>query len=250
MRWLLSSIVIAGWLLAACGSSSPQPSSGRTKSADVTVFAASSLTQAFTKLGAVFERQHSGTQARFNFSASDTLATQITQGAPADVFAAAGVAPMTTVTSSQLATGPPQEFATNRLVIITPRSNPAGIKTPRDLARPGVKLVLAAPGVPAGDYARQMFDNLGIRQAAERNVVSNEVDDKSVVSKVLLGDADAGIVYVTDLTPDVRPRLTAVRIPRSDNIVARYPIAMLKNGSNSAGGRLFMQLVLSPAGKK
>ncbi|MEA2506577.1 MAG: molybdate transport system substrate-binding protein [Actinomycetota bacterium] len=238
-------------VLGACSSPSGSSASGDGKSgppSNVTVFAASSLTQGFSKLGSLFEKQHKGAKVRFNFSASDTLANQITQGAPADVFAAAGAAPMQTVTSASLASGKPQVFASNRLLIITPKADPAGIRHPQDLARAGVKLVLAAPGVPAGDYARQMLGNLGIRKQAEKNIVSNEIDDKSVVSKVLLGDADAGIVYVSDLTPDVASRLVTVHVPSAENVVARYPIVALRNGSVS--GRQFVQLVLSSTGQR
>jgi molybdate transport system substrate-binding protein len=237
--------------LGACGSSSGSSGSGARYTAsasDMTVFAASSLTQAFSKLGTLFERVHEGSTVRFNFSASDTLASQITQGAPADVFAAAGAAPMQTVTATSLASGSPRVFASNKLLIITPKENPAAIKRPQDLARSGVKLVLAAPGVPAGDYAREMLQNIGIRHQAEKNVVSNEVDDKSVVTKVLLGDADAGIVYVSDLTPDVASKLASIPIPTAKNVVARYPIVALQNGPPN--GRLFVQLVLSSRGQR
>jgi molybdate transport system substrate-binding protein len=235
--------------LGACGSSST-PSKPQAKQTNVTVFAASSLTQGFTKLGTIFERQHSGTKVRFNFAASDTLATQITQGAPADVFAAASTTPMETITSASLASGTPELFVSNKLLIITPKGNPAGLKDPHDLARPGLKLVLAAPGVPAGDYAREALDNLGIRKDALKNLVSNEVDDKSVVSKVLLGDADAGIVYVSDLTSDVKPKLDVVRIPTSENVVAHYPIVALKDAPAGGAGERFVQLVLSTMGTR
>ena len=154
---------------------------------------------------------------------------------------------MRALTASALS-GTPKVFASNKLVIIVPSSNPAAIKKPGDLARADVQLVLAAPGVPAGDYARQALSNLGIEGQAEENVVSNEVDDKSVVSKVLLGDADAGIVYVTDLSGDVARRLRSIRIPEGDNVVARYPIVAL-DSAHLEGGRAFVQLVLSSRGQ-
>jgi molybdate transport system substrate-binding protein len=250
MRLRFLALLIGGaFTLGACGSSYGPSTPGATQTT-VTVFAASSLTQAFTKLGALFESQHPGSKVRFNFAASDTLATQITQGAPADVFAAASTTPMDTVTSASLASGTPQLFVSNKLLIITPKGDPAGLKGPQDLARPGLKLVLAAPGVPAGDYAREVLDNLGIQKEALKNVVSNEVDDKSVVSKVLLGDADAGVVYVTDLTPKLAPKLAVVSIPKKDNVVARYPIVPLKDGPSPMGGRQFVQLVVSVRGEK
>lgn len=236
--------------LSACRSSSDGAGTKPTASGNVTVFAASSLTQAFSKLGSVFKQQRPGSNVRFNFAASDTLATQITQGAPADVFAAAGATPMQTITDASLAAGRPKVFVSNKLVIVTPKGDPAGIHGPSDLAAPGTNLVLAAPGVPAGDYARQVLDNVGIRKQAEHNVVSNEVDDKSVVSKVLLGNADAGIVYITDLTPDVAPKLNVVSIPEADNVVARYPIVALQDAAQPAAARRFVDLVLSPTGQK
>jgi molybdate transport system substrate-binding protein len=242
---LLLAIVL---LLGGCSSSSPS-SSTPPKQVTVTVFAASSLTQAFTKLGAIFEKQHPGSKVRFNFAASDTLATQITQGAPADVFAAASTTAMDSIKSASVASGTPQLFVSNKLLIIAPKGNPAGIEDPHDLGRPGVKLVLAATGVPAGDYARQVLTNLGIQKAALKNIVSNEVDDKSVVTKVLLGSADAGIVYVTDLTPQTASKLAVVRIPPHDNVVAHYPIVPLTGGSAPAAGRQFVQLVMSARGQ-
>jgi molybdate transport system substrate-binding protein len=243
-------VLLVALMLGACASSSDATSDTPTGKTNVTVFAASSLTEAFTRLGSVFEQQNPGSNVRFNFAASDTLATQITQGGPADVFAAAGAGPMATVKAASLATDSPTVFASNRVVIITPRDPATHITNARDLASPGVKLVLAAPGVPAGDYAREVLDNLGIGKKALDNVVSNEVDDKSVVSKVLLGNADAGIVYITDLTPDVAPKLHMIHIAKADNVLARYPIVALKSGSEPSAGRRFMDLVLSPTGEK
>jgi molybdate transport system substrate-binding protein len=234
----------------ACGTSSAPSGKEPVQPGNLTVFAASSLSQAFPKIGALFERQHAGSKVRFNFSASDTLATQITQGAPADVFASASATPMDTISSASLTQSAPKLFASNKLLIITPRGNPAAIRSLRDLAIDGVKVVLAAPGVPAGDYARQVLDELGIRKEVEKNVVSNEVDDRSVVSKILFGDADAGIVYVTDLTPDVAPRLMGIRIATRDNLIAHYPIVALKDGPEPAAARRFVDLVLSSAGQK
>jgi molybdate transport system substrate-binding protein len=241
-------LLVIALAMGGCASDAPPK---QARGGDITVFAASSLTQAFTRLAAIYERQHPGWSVHLNFAASDTLATQVTQGAIVDVFASAAADPMKTVTRSALLSDRPQLFATNRLVIITTR-NPgsAPIRNPTDLAHPDIKLVLAAPGVPAGDYAREILDKLGIRQPAEKNIVSNEVDDKGVVSKVLLGDADAGIVYVTDLTPDVRSKLDVVRIPKQDNVPARYPIIALKNGAQQYSGRRFVRLVMSSKGQR
>jgi molybdate transport system substrate-binding protein len=242
------SVLLACLAFASCTATSAT-GPDRTKGGEVTVFAASSLTQAFSKLGAVFEKLHPGSKARFNFAASDTLATQINQGAPADVFAAAGSVPVEAIATSSLRRVP-RVFASNKLLIIIPKSNPALLSKPQDVATRGVKLVLAAPGVPAGDYARQALNNLGIRKRAEMNVVSNEVDDKSVVSKVVLGEVDAGIVYVSDLTPDVASKVASIPIPKRDNVVARYLIVALDVGPNLEGGREFVRLVLSPRGQR
>jgi molybdate transport system substrate-binding protein len=250
MKLRLVALVIGVTLMwGACGSSDG-PSTPGAKQTTVTVFAASSLTQAFSKLGAVFESKHPGSKVHFNFAASDTLAAQITQGAPADVFAAASTTAMDAVTSASLASGTPRLFVSNKLLIVTPKGDRAGITGPQDLAHPGLKLVLAAPGVPAGDYAREVLDNLGIRKEALNNVVSNEVDDKSVVSKVLFGDADAGIVYVTDLSPKLATKLAAVPIPNKDNVVAHSPIVPLRDGPSPSGGRKFVRLVVSARGEK
>ena len=236
-------------LLFACGPSTGAPDSRRAEAHNVTVFAASSLADAFSKLGEVYEDHHPGADVRFNFSASDTLATQIAQGAPADVFAAASETVMRKLPRSFFLRSP-QLFASNELVIIAPKENAGRLTKPSDLGAQGLKLVLAAPGVPAGDYARQVLDNLGVRKQAENNVVSNEVDDKSVVSKVLFGDADAGIVYVTDLTSDVEPRLIHIKIPKSENVLAHYPIVALRDAPDVDGADQFVSLVLSPTGMK
>ena len=129
---------------------------------------------------------------------------------------------------------------------MVPESNPAGISSVADLARPGVKLVLAAEGVPAGDYARQVLANAGIARQALANVVSNEVDVKGVLQKVSSGDADAGIVYVTDLTPDVASSVKGITIPGNLNVIATYPIAVVDGGRDSALASQFVRYVLGP----
>jgi molybdate transport system substrate-binding protein len=246
--WLpVVGVAVAGTVgISGCGSNqAASDRQGRVK--EIAVFAASSLTEGFTKLGRMFERDHPGTKVTFNFAASDTLATQITQGAPADVFASASATPMEAVTKTTHVQGRPRDFASNSLEIITPTDNPANIRSPRDLARPGVKVVLAAPGVPAGDYARVLFGKLGIAREVRQNVVSNEIDDKSVVAKVQLGEGDAGVVYKSDLSS---ARVRAVKVPARDNVVATYPIVALENGPDPSGGRQFVRLVLSRRGQR
>lgn len=215
----------------------------------VTVLAASSLTDAFGDLGRTFQDSHPGTVITSSFAGSDTLASQILQGAPADVFASASPKEMDILIKAHKIAGKPRVFATNRLVVITPSDNPAHITSLHDLARPGVKVVLAAAGVPAGDYARQIFEKLGIYAAVTANVVSNELDDQSVLSKVRLGEADAGIVYVSDLSGSAQGDVHDIAIPNAQNVVATYEIAVLKDAPNPEGASAFEQLVLSDNGQ-
>src|SRR5215210_106955 len=192
-------IVIA---LAACSSSST--SSGSAAPTELTVFAGSSLTAAFTKIGTDFEAANPGTTVTFNFGSSTDLATQIQSEGTADVFAAASGTAMDTVEKNP-GVEDRTDFVTNELVIITPSDDPGGVSSLEDLTKPGLQLVLAAEGVPVGDYARQMFDEAGLSKDALANVVSNEPDDAAVVSKVQSGEADAGIVYTSDIaSSDVR----------------------------------------------
>jgi molybdate transport system substrate-binding protein len=234
--------------LGACGSG--ESSAGGSEDGglgEVTVFAASSLTASFTELGTMLEGEHPDTKVTFNFASSSDLAVQITEGAPADIFAPADTVQMDVVAGEDLADDP-VEFATNRVIVLTPADNPAGIESVEDLARPGIKVVLAAPEVPAGDYARESLDRLGLLQAVEANVVSNEEDVKSVVTKVALGEADAGIAYVTDVTEDVEEDLRAFEFPDEARVVATYPITVLSAAPNPAGAQAFFDLVTSEEG--
>jgi molybdate transport system substrate-binding protein len=211
----------------------------------LTVLGAASLTDAFQTIGKAFERAHEGVHVRFSFGPSDGLAQQIQEGAKADVFASASPTWMGAVADRPGVSGR-SDFARNRLTLVVPSSNPAGIAKLDDLTRPGVKLVLAAEGVPAGDYARQILANAKIAGPALANVVSNEVDVKGVLAKVASGDADAGIVYVTDLTPDIAGRVKNIPIPDAINVIATYPIAVVKGASDPALARTFVRFVLGP----
>ncbi|MFN2489520.1 MAG: molybdate ABC transporter substrate-binding protein [Actinomycetota bacterium] len=215
----------------------------------VTVFAASSLTESFTELGERLESHRPGTSVVLNFASSSDLALQITEGAPADVFASADTLQMAVVEDAGLARNP-MLFATNELVVIVPSDDPARIETPRDVAKSGVKLVLPAPEVPAGNYARRAFDALGIADAAEANVVSNEDDVKAVVTKVALGEADAGVVYVTDATTEVRDSIEVIPFPPQVDVLAEYPIATLEDAPNPRGAGAFIDLTLSREGRR
>lgn len=249
-----TAIVVFLIFSGACSSGSASgPVTGGSPSAaggsEIVVLAASSLTEAFTQIGQDFQAKNPGVAVRFSFGPSDGLAGQIEQGSPADVFASASETWMDSVAKDGPGVSDRSDFARNRLVIITPSDNPAGISALPDLGDPGVKLVLAAKGVPAGDYAREALANAGVGKQAEANVVSNEQDDKAVVQKVLLGEADAGIVYVTDLTADVEPDVHPVSIPTNQNVIATYPIAAVAGGEHADVAQAFVNYVTGPEGQ-
>jgi molybdate transport system substrate-binding protein len=222
----------------------------------LTVFAAASLKEAFTTIGSQFE-VHDRAQVTFNFGGSNELVTQIAQGAPADIFASANPMQMKIAQDKGLIASRPAVFARNRLVVIVPRNNPGHVSRLRDLGRPSVRLVLAAPQVPAGKYARAALAAMAHDAAfgprflarAMANVASNETDVKAVVAKVVLGEADAGVVYVTDVTAQVAPRVHTIAIPARFNQIAQYAIAVVKGSRNPALARTFVAYVLSPAGQ-
>lgn len=233
-RALLASLLI---VTTACGRTDPRDAPN-----SVTVFAAASLTEAFTQIADEYGEVH-GVEVRLSFGPSDGLATQIQEGAPADVFASASLKWMDAVAEDPGVTDR-ADFARNVLVVIVPARDPAGIVTVDDLGEPGIKLILAAEGVPVGDYAREMLANAGIADEALANVVSNEDDVKGVVQKVALGEADAGIVYRTDVTASVAEDLVSNDVPDDVNVVAFYPIAALAGASEHARG--FVEYVLGP----
>ncbi|MCD6020526.1 MAG: molybdenum transporter, periplasmic molybdate-binding protein [Actinomycetia bacterium] len=231
--------LLASWLIVgtACGATR----SGDTTDA-VTVFAAASLTEAFTRIADEYGELH-GVEVRLSFGPSDGLATQIQEGAPADVFASASPKWMDAVAEDPGVTDR-ADFARNILVVIVPAGDPAGIVTVGDLGEPGIKLVLAAEGVPVGDYAREMLANAGIAEEALANVVSNEDDVKGIVQKVAPGEADAGIVYRTDVTASVVEDVETIDVPDDINVVAVYQIAALDGAAQHARG--FVEYVLGP----
>ncbi|HUH95857.1 MAG TPA: molybdate ABC transporter substrate-binding protein [Anaerolineales bacterium] len=220
----------------------------------LTVYAAASLTDAFDEIGRAFEASHPGVTVQFSFAGSQTLRAQIEQGAPVDIFASANTKEMDTLVGEhKVDSNAPQIFLTNRLVVILPANNPAGISSLQDLARPGTKIVLAAASVPAGSYALQVLDNLNAQYGSDfktrvlANVVSSETDVKQVVAKVQLGEADAGIVYISDSV--AAPGLQKIIIPADANVIARYPIAAVAGSANSALAQLFIAYVLSADGQ-
>lgn len=243
-----------GLAAAACGSgddSADATASSGAVSGNVTVYAAASLTDVFNEAGKAFEAKHPGTKVQFNFGSSAALATQINEGAPADVFAAANTAQMKVVTDKRNA-GEPKEFAINGLVIVAAKGD-SRVQSLQDLAKPGLKLVLAAKEVPAGQYAREVLQKAATSygtsfpQQVQANVKSEEPNVRSVLTKVELGEADAGIVYATDVAAAAGVR--TVQVPAEFNVVAEYPIAVLTGAKNRGAADAFVQFVLSPEGQ-
>jgi molybdate transport system substrate-binding protein len=236
---LVALLVALALAAAACGS-------GSDKAADqphqLRVFAASSLTDAFTQLGADFTAAHPDVKVAFDFAGSNDLVTQLQQGAPADVLATADDASMAKV--GEL-TDQPHAFAGNKLMIAVEQGNPQHITGLADLARKDLKVVLAAPEVPAGNYAQEALAKAGVAVKP----VSLEVSVKGVVAKISLGEADAGIVYATDVAA-AKGKIEGVAIPDGQNVIARYPIATLNGSTYPDDAKAFMGLVLSNAGQK
>lgn len=240
-------------LVAACPAAHAAPAA-RT----LQVFAAASLSDAFGELGRQLEGARPGLAVQFNFAGSQQLAAQVEQGATPALFASADERSMDRLASAGLLDGAPVVFATNRIVAIVPRTNPGRVRDLCGLARDGLKVVLAADAVPAGRYARTVLRALstpgacGADYAARvlGNVVSEEENVKAVVGKVQLGEADAGFVYVSDVTPAVARFVTVLGVPDSANVTARYPIAFLRGAGENADARAFVDLVRSDAGRR
>ena len=243
---------VAVWCLAsACGIGRAEaPLTGT-----LTVFAAASLTESFTAIGEHFQRLHPGLQALFNFAGSQTLRTQLEQGAPADVFAAANIEQMALAKQRGVVQDESPVFITNRLVIMAPYDNPGKVAGLRDLARPGLKLALAGQHVPAGRYSRQALRRAAaaygrdFEARALRNLVSEERNVKQVVTKIQLGEADAGIAYVSDLTPQSANAIRAIPIPDAFNLVVSYPIAVVHGTRQRAAAQAFIDFVRSEQGQ-
>lgn len=241
-RLLVASFAILSFVAAACGSDD----SGETATGvgDVTVFAAASLTAAFTEVGDAFTAEYPGAKVTFNFAASSELVAQIGQGAPADVFASADKSNMTKLTDAGNNANEPEIFATNRLAIIVGPGNPQGVTGVADLANENLIVVICAPEVPCGKYAAQVFESAGVTVAPK----SLEENVKAVVSKVILGEADAGIVYKTDVDA-AGDKAAGVEIPNDINVLAEYPIAVTKDAANAEGAQAFIDFVQSEQGQ-
>ena len=243
-------------IATACAGTATPPATGPVNG-EIIVFAASSLADAFNELGDRFKTDHPGATVSFNFAASTQLFTQVDQGARADVFASADQVQMDRAKSTNRIDGADVIFARNRLIIIAPASNPGGLSGPSDLAKPGLKLVTSQPDVPIGVYTQDMLDRMsrdprfgpGFRDQVNANLVSQEANVRQIVAKVQLGEADAGVVYKTDVTPQAGTQLTTFDIPDEFNTIATYPIAAIQGAPNPAGAKAFIAYVLSPQGQ-
>ncbi len=255
---LFSGLIIALLTFASACRSPASEAASPPPPVALTVFAAASLTAVFTEIGKEFEIAHPSTTVIFNFGGSNQLAEQINQGAPVDVFASANKKQMEAVIEGGRIAGDRQQtFARNRLVVIFPVDNPAGIVVLQDLAKPGIKLVLAAKEAPVGQYAldflakadRDAAFGATFKAEALKNVVSYEENVKAVFTKVALGEADAGIVYASDVAGSETRRVAKLDIPDSLNTIATYPIAPIKDSAQAGLAQAFVGFVLSPAGQ-
>src|SRR5947209_18500979 len=235
MRSRVTAGLIAILLAACAGQRAPAAPTAST----LTVFAASSLTDAFTRIGADFQTAHPGTTVHLTFAGSSTLAAQIQQGATGDVFASADQATMQRLADAGLVSGSPSIFARNRLQIVVAAGNPRHIGGLADLSRAGLIVLLCAPSVPCGRYATQALQAAGVTVTP----ASQEADVKAVVSKVALGEADAGIVYVTDVKA-AGASVQGVEIAPGVNVVADYPVAVLKDSQNVPLAKAFISYLL------
>jgi molybdate transport system substrate-binding protein len=246
--WLL---IVAAALVAACGTSpstaatspaataSPAPLGG-----NVSVYAAASLTASFNALGASFQAANPGVTVKFNYAGTPTLVTQIEQGAPADVFASADTTNMDKLTHDGFTSGPSLVFAHNLLEIVVAPGNPKGITGLADLAKSGVIYISEAPSVPAGKYSLQALKSAGVTVIPK----SLETSVTAVIGKIELGEADAGIVYTTDVTA-AGSKVSGVQIPPANNVTATYPIVVVKGTTNAAAAYAFTSYVISATGQ-
>ena len=233
-----AALLAVATLAAGCGQDTASPD-------NLTVFAAASLKQSFTQIGEQFEADHPGSTVEFSFAGSSDLVTQLTQGASADVFASADTKNMDKAAQADLLAGEPVDFASNVLTIAVAPGNPEGIATFGDLARPGLDVVTCAPQVPCGAATETVEQATGVRLAP----VSEESSVTDVLGKVTSGQADAGLVYVTDVAGS-GGKVTAVDFPEAADAVNTYPIATLKDSSNAELAQAFVDFVTGEKGRK
>ena len=255
---VLACFFLVALRLVSCGVGSDSSGSGgdEEQGGKLTIFAASSLTDGFGELANTFEEQNEGVEVKQSFGASSDLLAQIQQGAPADVFASAAQEEMDTAVVDDLVSGEPEVFVKNREVIMVPRDDPANISSLEDMAKPDIKLVLAAKDVPAADYAVEILGKANNEYGPDfeddvlSNVVSREADVRASVNRVVVGDADATFGYATDYTPDIRDKVKVIKIPPDLNIIATYPVAALKDAKDPELAKKWVDLVTSERGQK
>lgn len=263
MKFFSARISLLVFFLAGCISASPVPATDSDTEAiaitsaatrTLTVFAAASLTNAFTEIGEGFQAENPDVTITFSFAGSQSLRTQIEEGAPVDIFAPANNTEMNALVNTGLVTKEmPKTFLTNKLVVVLPADNPAGINELEDIANAGVKIIFAAEEVPVGKYTREALEKMNHQygndfgQKVLANVVSNEDNVRQVLTKVQLGEADAGIVYTSDAI--AAPELQTIDIPLELNIVATYSIAPLTESDEFDLAQAFIAYVLSNNGQ-
>jgi len=249
---LLAVVSVPALVFAACGDNDDDDARSTTTEAaadepalegDITVFAAASLTDAFTDLGTTFESENPDVSVEFNFGASSALREQILAGAPADVFASANTSNMDQVVEAGAATDP-EDFVTNQLQIAVPAGNEAGVAGLDDFANPDLLIGLCAEGVPCGEFGREALASAGVTPSVD----TNEPDVRSLLTKVEAGDLDAGIVYVTDVLA-AGDAVEGIDIPADENVIATYPIAALGDTANAEVADAFVAFVLSGEGQ-
>lgn len=239
----LAAVLLMG-TVAACGSGSSDSSSSGAKEKKLTIYAAASLTSTFTELGKKFEAAHKGVKVSFSFAGSSDLVAQIQQGAPADVFASADTANMDKAVSAKAVEGSPVNFASNTLEIAVPPDNPVGVASFKDLAKAGTKVVVCAPEVPCGAATQKVEKSSGVTLKP----VSEEQAVTDVLTKVESGEADAGLVYVTDVKV-AGDKVKGVTFPQSSAAVNSYPIATLADSKNADLAKAFVDLVTGTEGQ-
>lgn len=253
-------LVLFTLLLAACGgtdtSTNTKQNTASPSPVTLNVFAAASLTESFKDIATQYKQAHPNVSITYNFNGSQLLEQQIANGASADIFASADQTNMKKASDASLVTTS-KVFARNKLAVIVPSSNPGKIQALKDLAQKGKKIVVAAPSVPVGKYTLQVLDKMGksadygssYESAVKGNFVSQEENVKAVVQKVQTGEADAGFVYLTDITQAVSSKVTIIDIPDTFNVIAEYPIAVTKDSKHAQDAQAFIDFVLSTQGQ-
>jgi molybdate transport system substrate-binding protein len=255
LKFITILVVILG---AACGELSDTNSVKNLRKQELTIYAAASLAEAFTRLGEVFESSHPNVEVVISFAGSQQIAQQLSQGARGDLFASANAKQMENVISAgRVMSGADQEFIQNQLMVILPGDNPGIIAGVRDLIKPGLRLILADKSTPVGLYSQKMLERANqqigfgedYKEKVLGNVVSYEENVRAVLTKITLGEADAGIVYVSDAAGAQGEDIRMIPIPEEINVTASYYIAPLRDSSEKDLGLDFIALVLSPEGQ-